>query len=88
MPDAGGNIKGIAVPGLPWLEQFNAGDKVRVARGGDKFSDVPGTVVRDTDRRGEWVLVELDHLELENRGMARSPGSQYIFRPGELRRLS
>jgi hypothetical protein len=89
MPNAAGEIQGIAVPALPWLQTFQAGDQVRVARGVDQFGDVPGTVVRDTAGAGEWVLVELDHLELDNRGIVKPYGApQYIFRPGELRRLS
>jgi hypothetical protein len=88
MPDAGGNIKGIASPGAPWLQAFSAGDKVRVARGIDNFGEIPGTVVRTPESTDEWVLVELDRLELNNRGLWSSEYTQSIFRPGELRRLS
>jgi hypothetical protein len=52
MPDEYGNLRPISVPALPWLQWFEAGDRVRTIHEGWH-----GTVIRH-DETGVWVLTD------------------------------
>lgn len=56
MPDAAGNIKGIAVPELPWQQTFEPGQRVRVVAG--HHEGLTGHVARRNYGR-DVVVVEV-----------------------------
>lgn len=78
MPDAAGNIKGIAIAGeLPWKQTFEVGQMVRVANGGTHGG-----------RTGKVVLVSKLSQDARYPITVRlfdGPVVIFPFAPGELR---
>lgn len=92
MPDASGRIVPTVVPSVPWLQAFEVGEHVRIAKGVAVFGDIQGRVVRADDP--QRIHVALDALAVQNQGLltqgnpAGPDDPVWVFSPGELRRLS
>lgn len=77
-PEADGTIRPVVVPDLPWKQEFEPGERVRVINGaGLKFLwGAEGVVTATCESKPFSVRVEIDGRE-----------SIYNLAPGELRRI-